>query len=197
MIRKYPCVLIVTHANGHNDGGEAILDHLSSKYDLVYRDGKPTVLTPISAMIDAARDRKSARTLVLEAPYPYDAAAVASVARIAPQDVTHVLLIVDANTIDFDPSGTHLRNVARLNGATGIGLGNVGSFDPISLGAETFHDLSGRAQALIGYVEQFLALPVPFVATSSATVIDREPFKMHEEPDPTRAVRSGKGAPDA
>lgn len=194
MIRKYPAVVVVPHANGHNDGGQAIVEHLIQKYSPALIEGLLALTTNIAARIAYDAQNRRAETLILEAPYPHTSASICALAHIPPQAVTHVLVIADANVFGFDPTGSALAQVARENGATAIGLGNVWGFDPTSAYVTTVESLGNKTRGLINYVEQHLRLPVPFIATGAYTVIDREPFPIHEEHDPTTVVGYGSHA---
>jgi hypothetical protein len=128
---------------------------------------------------------------LLEAPFPANSSDIAGRNSIPPQAVTHVLVIVDAAAIAADPEGKRIDYIMRENGATGVAIGNVWSFDPESAGATSYDGLGEKTQGLISFVEQFLRRPVVFLATSPTTVVDREEFPMHEEPDPTRVFKYG------
>lgn len=187
MNRVYPAVMTVTHAHSHNDGGAAILSHLSEKYRVVLREGQRYApYTILTNYIDKQRERRDRReTLVLESPYPATAASICDLVKIAPQDVTHSLVIIDAATLQHDPTGASVKHVMRMNGATSVGIGNSWVFDPPSHFEESFDRLGERMIRLVAYVEQVIGLPVAFIATSPFTVIDREPFPVHEQNEGT------------
>lgn len=184
MIRKTPCVLIIVHAHGHNDGGIAITQRIAEKYPQDYRKSTHT-------RIEEHKNTRTPGTIYVEGGFPRTSGEIAGYFRIAPQDVTHVLLIVDANVFQFDEYGTRLTQMVTENGATAIGLGNVWNFDPVSKDATSMDTLGARAKTLVNYIEQYLRLPVVFLATGLDTCIDREPFRMHEEPDPTVLIAYG------
>lgn len=192
MIKKYPCIVAVAHAHGHNDGAYPILEHLAEKYPntLSASRYKPR-FSGVVEIVSRHAELRMPGTIVLEAAYPATAAGIAAMARISPQAVTHVLLLVDAETFAFDPTGDKVKAIANENGATAIGLGNVWSFDPSSHGVDGFAKLGAKTLGLIGYIESHIALPVPFLATSSTTVVDREPYPIHEQPDLTTTIRYG------
>lgn len=194
MIRKYPAVVLVVHAHGHNDGAEAIVEHLGQKYLLMLRDGRIRVGNPYFGVSDRiAYDQKerNAETIVLEAAFPTTAAKLCDLAHIPPQSVTHVLLLVDANTFDIDRHGARIGSIADENGATAIGLGNVWAYDPVSFQVDTWKHIGRRTAGLVEFVERYLRLPVPFVATGPYKVIDREAHPIHEMPDRTETVTLG------
>lgn len=192
MIKKYPAVLIATHADGHNDGCASIVYHLAQKYRAMMVGGSLYGKTYSTLdLISFHATTLTPGTIFLEAGFPATAAGIVGAAHIPPQVVSHVLLLVDAVTFDADPYGNRIRSIAERNGATAVGLGNIWSFDPPSHGVESFDDLTQKTLSLINFVEQYLRLPVPFLSTSSETVVDREPYPIHETPDPTRVVKIG------
>jgi hypothetical protein len=189
MKRLYPCVMVVTHAHGHDDGGYPILNHLTHKYLLAALDGK--ALFNVAGRIARDWREKTRETLVIEGPYPLNAAGIAARVGVAPQKVTHSLMICDALTFANDRFGGLIRSLADQNGTTGIALGNVGTFDSASFGVVTMDDLGQETYRLVNYVEQYLRLPVVFLATSPETVIDREPHRAHEAEDKSQVVTIG------
>lgn len=186
MIRKYPCLCLVTHAHGHNDGGHAIVDHLTAKYPASLRN------RTASTIVEYHQRKKVPGTVLLEEPYPLSASGIVDRHSLSPGDVTHVLTIVDANTFESDPDGKRLLSILKQNGTTGLALGNIWNFDPASLDATTMDALAPKTRGLVSYVEQHLRYSVVFLATGPETVIDREPFRMHDEPDPTSVIRYGQ-----
>lgn len=190
MIRKYPCVLTVTHAHGHNDGCEPVVRHLARKYRPV-RIGHAQMMPNPARHIERDSRNRKAETLVAEAAFPMTAGGVCQLAGIPPQSVTHSLLCVDALTVEFDRFGALIQQAIAVSGVTGIALGNVGIFDPASFGARTMDELGERAAALVNYAEQYLGRAVVFLATGPETVIDREPFPAHMQPDKSRVVTVG------
>lgn len=180
--------MLVTHSHGHNDGALPIVEYLGHKYELLMRNGKPSC--NISGRI-AKHDRE---TLVLEAPYPRTSAEVAARAGIPPQAVTHVLLLTDAVTFAHDRNGTRFRQLAEAIGVSGVGLGNVWTFDPASENATSFGELGEETRRLVGFIENYLGLPVLYLATGpgeGASVVDRELTPAHAVPDKTTTVTIG------
>lgn len=190
MLKRYPCLIAAVHMHGHDDGCRAILDHLATKYVFAARDGK-RLLPKLSGRI--ARDWRDRirETLVIEAPYPTTAGALVEKLGIPPHKVTHVLGLIDARTLHEDPHGFAFANFEAINGVTAIGLGNVWMLDPEIEGVTSFEKLNDTALAFIAYVEHYLSKPVPYVATSPTTIVDREGVPAHDVEDSSTTVTIG------
>jgi hypothetical protein len=175
-----------------DDGCLPVLNHLATKYELVARNATRIVgpgKRNIAGRIARDAREKIAETLVVEGDFPFTSSQIVAKLGIAPQKVTHVLALVDARAFETDRFGQHFRDFAEKNGITGIAIGNIHLFDSQSYAASDVEHLGPDARSLLQYVESYLTKPVPYLATSPETVIDREPTPLHEVEDKATITR--------
>ena len=157
-------LMIAVHVMPGDDGCGPILDYLRVHRDVLSRTNPITNLT-----LD------SNRRFVLEGPYPQSAAEIVAEARIPPQYVTHVLVMVPGMYGQIEP-GDALSNVpaiVRENQPTAFAIGRIDLFDPEARNVHRFDDLPEKARRMVSYYESYYDRTVLFIGTSPERVIDR------------------------
>lgn len=182
-----PRLIAVLHSHDHDDGGAPILQRLAEKYTLALDPDKTRY------RLAAAKRNRDRRPLVIEGEYPMHLSELVERHQISIDDVTAVLLIVDAGTLQFDPNGTALRMIANANRATGVALGNLHRFDPESERTRVSTHLPEKSKRLFSFVQRVIGVPVVYAMTGE-TVIDREVEALEERKSVKAAIRLNRTA---
>jgi hypothetical protein len=175
-------LIAVLHSHDHDDGGRPILERLAEKYELLSEPDKTVY------RLMAAKRNRDRRPLVVEGEYPMHLSELVERHQISIDDVTAVLLIVDAGTLQFDPNGVALRMIANANRATGVALGNLHKFDPESELTRVSTHLPEKSKRLFSFVQRVIGIPVVYAMTGE-TVIDRESEALAERRSMNAAKR--------